>query len=641
MLRLTPRRDWHVSRVLNEKSVFRRVMTLPRGMQRFEPSSPATTKTSHEPGKDRATPRSLTPVSSPSSQSATDTPTTGVGRTPYHPHLPPWPVDAIEFNALSVDGGQGARRTWLRNNPQNGAGQHPLNMVNGANGSHLGDDGGEGWPDAGFVPKTVPLTPEVRTRVATEEESPAAQAALAVGGWVCTGCWAVQGVDSAAKAGERLTEANEAVSEGGTSDAMCAAGKALFPRTICPACRTLRHDAEAWPVLAALRTEDADRCVCRQCGEVNRNSSNRSAASTHGHAKTEHTETPVCRCCGTACTSDASRRCSIRQTVEDEVAAGPLGHIVVTRNRTSRWRCCGCNEVNSLKQTECRNCARERFALTVCCPSCETPRVLTNALVYGYRAGTSTTTQGATLSADAQPYVAPPVFSLLNCYHMGSTQVMCQQCGSSLHGGVIRSFTHGSTPWWCACGVMNPTQAYSCCRCRLPRTVSKPSLLTALLRGVVTADASLPHYDFATCTSWLCDSCDGVNHASYQVITERDEEACTASSCSAEQGSSSPCPTKRKSRAWVDAGEVECGHCGAPWHYQRLQNGEWWRCACHALNKRDNTLCTSCGLPALGRVQAIVLSSWSRGDWWCFACSTHNYRERMRCRCGACRPPSG
>lgn len=64
----------------------------------------------------------------------------------------------------------------------------------------------------------------------------------------------------------------------------------------------------------------------------------------------------------------------------------------------------------------------------------------------------------------------------------------------------------------------------------------------------------------------------------------------------------------------------------------------WWRCACHHVNRRWNTLCASCDLPAQQNgITADVLSFWAKGDWICEACHRHNYKLRVVCSCGAKR----
>jgi hypothetical protein len=647
MLRHTTRCGLRASHALREPRHLRRVKVLPRGMLPFDPlasSSPSVElpQSLHE-GAAASSAKSTTS----SSQCSSPTPAAAGDHNEVRCHhrrrLPPWPVDRIEFNALSVDGGHSARVAAEENISGDGR------SLRGTALYHSSDDGVHGDVNDDYgavtgadpVPKTVPLTQESLERLTVEEECPAAQAALAVGGWVCTGCWTVQGADAAV-----LPE----VAEMGRTDSDAVRTenhpvKLLFPRTICPTCLTLRHDAQAWSLLSAFRRAavvEPQWWICRRCGEVNHHHHN--GGSTQDSPPTSQLPragSDVCRCCGDTppLPGPSPPTFPQRQTVEEEVAAGAVGAIIVTRNRTTRWRCGGCGEVNSLQMSECRNCARERFALTVCCPRCEAPRQLSNALVcHGGHPTTATAT-----------FDAIPVFSPLNCFYAGSTQLACLQCGHSLHGGVVQAVVHGAASWWCACGVTSPVLAYSCSRCRLPRTVSSPSLLQELLRATEGREKevpSAPRWDFAKCTNWLCDSCDGVNHAAYQVIRERVERAAYTPAPSASMAGQLPetptTPTttirKRKVRAWVDGAQVECGHCGAPWHHHLLQGGEWWRCACHALNRRGCTTCTSCGLPALDGLSAIVLSSWSHGDWWCSACGTHCYRERLRCRCGASRP---
>ncbi|KAL7705527.1 hypothetical protein N2W54_005557 [Lotmaria passim] len=678
MLRLIARRGLHSSRPLRADRSFHEVTSLPRGMHRFEPSSTSPVASTFASQHDttvrsscanlsdqdvtQATTRGTAPPPLLRFTAPSSTHTQAAGGVPSSSHpLPPWPVDEIEFNAAVEDGGQSARIAWegSKNSACWSVLLPPQHRSSSSSNRHNNEANGDAKSGAPTVAdrwiKTVPLTPDVMKRLAVEEERAAAQAALAVGGWICLGCWTPQGIDAA-------TRSHSCFSEGNTDVTV----EEVFPRTVCSVCHSLRHDAQTWPLIAAFRAmEDPQRWICAQCGEVNRLPKTRSGNDDGVDSKPDNGKTSggsekeglACRCCGGTTRAmlpsqsghflpqHSPSSVPIRPSVHDEVATEPLGHIVVTRNRTTRWRCSDCGEINSLQLTQCRNCARERFNLSVRCPYCETPRQLSNALVRsaGQTAGTADESAAAS-PPEASVSARLPVYSSLNCYQPGSTQLSCLQCGGPLHGGAVCSFTYGTAPWWCACGVVNPTHAYSCYRCRLPRTVGDPALLKALLQEAVArvreGDAPDAWWDFATCTSWFCDSCDGINRAAYQVVAERDEAAFDTTS----QSSVSPhaaASSKRKQRVWVDAGDLKCKHCEAPWHHQLLHGGEWWRCACHAVNKRKAMTCTSCGLPALDGVQAFVLSAWSKGDWWCFACGTHCYRDRMRCRCGADRPTLG
>lgn len=567
MLRLSTRRSIAATRRLHDATHPSDVTTLPRGMHRFQLStSPTPQGVSGMPITSFTSPHT-TRVSGATSSSST------------LQSLPPWPADIIEFNALSLDGGQAAREAW----------QLHTRLGHNADTQPVADERkSSAAMGRASVPKTMLLTIEALRQLAAAEEEPSAQAALAVGGWVCTGCWTVQGGDG--DAGQPATTS--------------------LPRTVCPTCHTLRHDVSTWSQLSSLLLQ-RHLWRCMQCGEVN--TGNRS--NVDGVKTTE--EAMSCRCCGhqRAAGHDAREEHYVerRQTVADETAQAALGHIVVTRNRTIRWRCESCSEINSLQLRRCRNCQQERFALTVHCPTCEAPRTLRNDLVYGPPPSSS-------------PAIAAQLnFAPSNCYAAASTQMSCLQCSGPLHGGSVRTETWTVASWWCACGSVSPGSTYCCSRCRLPRTVSNPQLLRELLRTAIT---ETPQWDFARCTSWFCDSCEGVNSAAYEIIVEDSVPA----------GAASVQPRRR--RRWVDRNGGKCQHCGTPWHHQLLQHGELWRCACHAVNTRESTACASCRLPALNTLSCVVLSAWSRGDWMCSACGTHCYRDRMRCRCGADRPTS-
>ncbi|KAG5479805.1 hypothetical protein LSCM4_05813 [Leishmania orientalis] len=566
--------------------------------------------------------------------------------------LPPWPVDAFEFNAVAAHGGHDVRKLWGTISPPSDS---ATPGVSGDRSTASTLTGAAAVPGAssslrastsGPIPKLPVVTVQTIRQLKTVEETAEAQRALRGGGWVCTECWSIVHADC-----------GDNTDNGASSSVRLS----LFPRSICPACHTLRHDARTWSYIASLRLR-SDLWQCGCCGEANAGA----AAS--------------CRCCRVARTEKtggadgAQHKALVRVTVADEVYSCPVGHVVVTRNRTTRWRCGSCREINSLQMAVCRNCARERFAVTVSCPTCDAPRALSNAVVFGGEAETRATRRAdrhtalgtvAPSSADAGDAVGgaqtaapnarladPPsfparVFGPENCYTPASTQLSCLQCCSPLHGGRVTSVSAAGS-WWCACGVVNAVAAYSCLRCRLPRALECPEKLSALLRSAVSESASAspplsehgagaashraatsPTWDFRSCTNWMCDSCCGVNTASHQVVAEGNSSPSPSATCSEN--------TKHSRRLCMRHGDAVCRHCGAPWHHQLLQEGNSWRCACHALNSRTDALCTSCGLPALDGIRLDVLSSWSKGDWRCPKCGSLCYRSRQRCSCGTPR----
>ncbi|KAG5479420.1 hypothetical protein LSCM1_04681 [Leishmania martiniquensis] len=566
--------------------------------------------------------------------------------------LPPWPVDAFEFNAVAAHGGHDVRREWATMSSLFDSAT-PGVTGDGSTSSTLTTavavlDAASPLPTStsGPTPKRPVVTLRTIRQLKTVEETAEAQIALRGGGWVCTECWSIVHAD-----GRDSTR----------SGASCSAPLSSLPRTICSACHTLRHDAQTWPYIASLRLR-SDLWQCRWCGEANADAAVR------------------CRCCTeeraarTDDGDDKQKKALVRLSIADEVDSCPIGHVVVTRNRTTRWRCGACREINSLQMSVCRNCARERFALTVSCPTCDAPRVLSNTLVFGgaseARASreavhhpaleTISSSSASAAGAARDVHVAPPnassaapfafparVFGPENCYTPNSTQLNCLQCRSPLHGGRVTAVS-ATVSWWCACGVVNAVAAYTCLRCRLPRAVECPEKLRALLRSAVAEGASAsppltehrggvashraptsPAWDFRSCTNWMCYCCCGVNTASHQVVT--------AVNASLSSGTTSAESTKRSRRLSVRHGDGACRHCGAPWHHQLVQGGNSWRCACHALNSRTDALCTSCGLPALNGVAPDILSSWSKGDWRCPSCGSLCYRSRQQCSCGATR----
>ncbi|CAM38884.1 conserved hypothetical protein [Leishmania braziliensis MHOM/BR/75/M2904] len=625
----------------------RTVKRLPRGMSPFRPSRAAAKLEQPHGAVDSQSDGSrhhhhglfpLTPSEGAPSLSATPS-----------EQLPPWPVDAFEFNAAAVKGGHDIRLAWKTIFP----------LSDSATAGVSANESAAAVPDAappllasasGSTPKRPLLTPHTIRRLKTAEETAEAQAALCGGGWVCTGCWSIVLADCSDEVGGSASRSTRL---------------AAFPCTICPVCRTLRHDAHTWSYIASLRLR-SDLWKCECCGEAN----TRAAAN--------------CRCCGVtrttgvgtaAAVATADTQAFVRRTIAVEVDSCPIGHIIVTRNRTTRWRCGVCKEINSLQMALCRNCARERFAVTVSCPTCDVPRVLSNAVVFG--GGTSArATRGTDCHATLDPlslscagaagaagggHTATPDASLAapltfpertfdpeNCYTPNSTQITCLQCHSPLHGGRV-AIVNTIVSWWCACGVVNSVTAYSCLRCRLPRALESPEKLRALLRSAVENSASQPlplsahdagaasrssaaspTWDFRYCTNWMCDLCCGVNTASYQVVAESHSSPSSDETC--------PDNTKRSRRLLMRHGDAACRHCGAPWHHHVLQEGNSWRCACHALNSCTDALCTSCGLPALDKIRPDVISSWSKGDWRCQSCGSLCYRGRQQCSCGTFRP---
>ncbi|KAG5505734.1 hypothetical protein JKF63_05070 [Porcisia hertigi] len=640
------RRTLHSTALQRNTSGLGAVVQLPRGMAPFQRSRTAVpplqqrkVTESHSDGGNHAYNGLSSSTTSKSVSSAC---------AQVADQLPPWPVDAFEFNAVVAHGGHNIRlascTTLLSSNSDTdgvsgeGGATAPLAVAtalpNGASPQHVST--------AGSVPKLSLVTLNTIQQLKTVEETAEAQAALRGGGWVCTECWSIVhagGIDNTGSATHSLN------------------GLAPFPRTICPACRTLRHDAHTWSYIASWRLRsDLWQCTC--CGERNVRA------------------TVNCRCCGAACSGgpgtgtdrNAERGSSVRMTVAVEVESCPIGHVVVTRNRTTRWRCGACKEINSLQMAVCRNCARERFAITVGCPTCDALRVLSNALVFGgeaekdaarwpgrhmalglFPSSSSGTTGSAHITTPSASLAAPSafparVFGPENCYTPNSTQITCLQCCSPLHGGPVVAVS-AAAAWWCACGVVNTAAAYSCLRCRLPRFLECPEKLRALLLSAgkggsapLPADgtgaaplsaATRPTWDFRSCTNWMCDSCCGVNNASYQVVAE--------STSSPPSTDAPPGTARRGRRLWMHHGDALCRHCGAPWHHHVLPEANSWRCACHMLNPCTNTLCASCGLPALDGIRSDMLSSWSKGDWRCPSCGSLCYRDRQMCSCGTLR----
>ncbi|KAK7200110.1 hypothetical protein NESM_000061000 [Novymonas esmeraldas] len=578
------RRAQHTSVPLCNASNKKRVTRLPRGMSAFHsPTAAATPPVAHDTqvGAVGAVEDKSSHTHRTIARGATSSSTSPARQ------LPPWPADALEYNAAAARGGHDARVAWR----DDGA-------------------GAAAYEDGAIV--AAALSFKVVQQLSAAEETAEAQAALRSGGWVCAQCWSVV---PATKDGAELAAGTTAAAV--ATDAP-AARLSPFPRTVCPTCHTLRHDAEAWEYIAALRRRP-DLMRCEDCGEMNACVSSSPAASS------------VCRCCGSACTAakGGARRYRVmmpRLTVAIETDSRPIGHVVVTRNRTTRWRCAACKEINSLQMSVCRNCARGRYDITVDCPACDRPRVLSNALVFGSDA------EGA--AEQATPAEVSDTFHPRHCHSPSSPRLVCLHCHGPLHGGRV---TPASWPmWWCACGVVNSMASYSCQRCRLPREVEDLDVLRRLLR-VAPDDDAAASWDFASCTKWLCESCYGVNTASHRVVAAADADA--APSHEEVAGDGAPGPGGR--RLAYRRGVATCRHCGAAWHHQLLHDGRAWRCACHALNTASDAACVSCGLPALDGLRVDMLSSWSRGDWRCPTCGGHCYRDRQQCSCGAQRGAAG
>ncbi|CCW70307.1 unnamed protein product [Phytomonas sp. Hart1] len=302
-----------------------------------------------------------------------------------------------------------------------------------------------------------------------------------------------------------------------------------------------------------------------------------------------------CRCCGTAREESKEVRVIHHERIVDQVRRSAVGSVINSRNRICRWVCPGCEEVNSLQSSICRYCNRERFDIVVGCPQCRAPRQLSNAQVYGS-------------TPEDRKHVLI-TFGMHNCVARFSPEQRCEGCGSSLHGGHILS--HARSLWWCACGVLNIVGSHSCYHCRMPRAISTGGVLERILTGA--------QWDFQTCTSWFCESCDGINLASRSTVyLKRDNTVDNQS--------------KKSTR--LLHGDVKCTHCGAPWHHYLLRDRGCWRCACHLINSTEDKVCRSCNLPAADSINVDVISSWAKGDWICGNCQAHCYRDRARCVCG-------
>lgn len=403
-----------------------------------------------------------------------------------------------------------------------------------------------------------PLTEAEEAVWRAAEATPAGQEAIAVGGWVCAGCTRPVPYRS---------------------------------RSICGGCYRLRHDAaeSVW----AWRT-DRTNWICAGCLEFN------------------FERDGECRCCAATRPFGQEVRAVYHERVTDEVQRAHVGAVVNVRNRTARWRCPQCREVNSLQGNLCRNCQNERFALLLLCPGCNAPQQLSNRAVYGDAA------------SDQHHYKY--AFATANVCARLSPQQVCDHCQGMLHGAVVQSLGQGA--WWCACGFVNHHTSQSCTRCRLPRNF--PSLAVGR-RLLLSAPSAPDRWDTVGSTNWLCDNCDGVNKASRHIVV-RHLEGSSRPSIEHQKLPSSRAKPHNSTR--LIHGDSACRHCHEPWHCQDLQGGELWRCACHRVNPKEAKFCTVCELPALKGLRVDAISMWTKGDWICPKCKAHNYRDRVLCVCG-------
>eukprot|EP00796_Vickermania_ingenoplastis_P010025 gene10025-7002_t len=369
-----------------------------------------------------------------------------------------------------------------------------------------------------------------------------------------------------------------------------------------------------------------------------------------------------------------------------DVASRPLNALVNMRNKSMRWRCGCCREINSLQCRHCRNCRAERFGVRVRCPSCAAWRELSNAVVYGdpisekkVKPAALEGSDNKTMNETQNLEDAIASFGPHNCFSPLAATLRCLRCSDVLHGGsmywivtkeralpagpadsplTVAAPSHG---WWCGCGMSNPLSCYSCVRCRLPRWIPAAQRESVVCR----------HWDRDGSSNWWCESCATINPASARVVV-----------LSAE--SSTPPGTPRAKTTRMRHGRTHCSCCGAPWHCELLQDdvvsvtvteqtgnddvrgirtmeGEpleakgaeaesftakekeaarstwswgpmasprcWWRCACHTVNRGGTRACSCCGLPARSDLSCATISSWFRGDWLCSKCGRHNYRE--------------
>ncbi|KEG08535.1 hypothetical protein DQ04_06971030 [Trypanosoma grayi] len=357
-------------------------------------------------------------------------------------------------------------------------------------------------------------------------------------------------------------------------------------RSVCDHCRAIRHDAAT---AVSRWRESATTWFCSRCHEFN------------------FDRDVACRCCDLRRDEQTELSVVHHERVLDEVQRSPVGSVIVTRNRVARWRCSSCGESNSLQRSLCRNCEKGRFDFVVRCPGCNASQALSNKQMYG------------TDPTDRTHVVRP--FGMHNCFPRLSPEQRCSVCRSSLHGGAASA---RSDAWLCACGQVCNSAVVSCTRCRLPRRLPQTTMLEEMLRV----------WDFAATTNWYCEGCNHANKASRHIVALERHNTPLASGAAAPRGKD----TTAVKVARIVHGHTRCEHCGLQWHHQSVNDGQYWRCACHKVNRRDDVRCQVCFLPAVDGIRSDVLSFWSRGDWYCLSCHRQNYREKVTCTCGEARP---
>nr|CCC93354.1 conserved hypothetical protein [Trypanosoma congolense IL3000] len=400
-----------------------------------------------------------------------------------------------------------------------------------------------------------------------------------------------------ARVGSSTPEGVGALRAGGWVCGACLRCMPHRSRSVCDSCHTVRHDAAT----AVARWRDNPMCwFCSRCHEFN------------------FERDVECRCCSLARDAQMELHIAQHERVVDEIQRAAVGSVIVTRNRVARWRCLKCNESNALQSSSCRNCGRGRFDFDVCCWQCGEHQQLSNSQLYGSE------------PAD-HIHVARP-FGLHNCFPRLAPEQRCRRCRVPLHGSAAST---RSDAWLCGCGVVCNSSLVSCSRCRLPRRFVNQSTLEELVRV----------WDFSGSTNWFCESCNHVNKASRHVVAlyrshkshnggrpDGDDEI--------NRGCRSGSPEKDSCAkfARILHGTAKCERCGQKWHHQTVNDGQYWRCACHKVNKQEDARCQVCLLPAADGIRSDVLSFWSRGDWYCFRCQRQNYREKVVCACGEERP---
>ncbi|RNF09801.1 hypothetical protein TraAM80_01935 [Trypanosoma rangeli] len=452
--------------------------------------------------------------------------------------LPPWPVDAIEFNTRLPSGGHDKRR----------ANEKDTALLVCSKASPMGPD----TTYSGELPSPQTPTEQQWHEVHRVEKTEVGARALAAGGWVCGSCF------------------------------HCMPHRS---RSVCDFCHAVRHDAAE--AVAGWR-EDPTTWFCSRCREFN------------------FERDFACRSCGLQRDAQLELRVVRHERVLDEIQRVPVGSVIVTRNRVTRWRCLRCSESNALQSSVCRHCSKERFDFTVTCPTCKVSQKLSNKQMYG--------------SEPADHIHVSRPFGLHNCFPRLAPEQRCKACRGSLHGATASS---RSDAWLCACGHVGNCATLSCARCRFPRRPPQTAMLEELLRV----------WDFAGATNWYCESCNHVNKASRHIVAleRRGPSPLVDAKTSTKRGG-----VLKVSRIMHGFSHCEC--CGIQWHHQSLNDGQHWRCACHKVNHNDDTCCQVCRLPAVDNIRSDVLSSWSRGDWYCSRCQRQNYREKVICSCGEKRP---